>query len=163
MYAAAIAAGVTATFGAPIGGVLYSIEVSATYYMVSNLWKAFFCTTCGILLFRFLAVFEAIELFDMTKFDSVPVDYEIFFFALLGLICGLVGALFIHVLTKIIFLKVRLKLPFISDRWKWSLSVALIVGLISFPVQFMQLPDKKVINAMFNNNDLGDQRSKPVF
>jgi H+/Cl- antiporter ClcA len=42
MLAAAVAAGVTATFGAPIGGVLFSIEVTSTYYFVSNLWKAFF-------------------------------------------------------------------------------------------------------------------------
>ena len=54
MYAAAIAAGVTAVFGAPIGGVLFSIEVSSTYYMVSNLWKAFFCATMGVLTFKFL-------------------------------------------------------------------------------------------------------------
>jgi H+/Cl- antiporter ClcA len=134
MYAAAIAAGVTATFGAPIGGVLFSIEVSSTYYMVSNFWKTFFCTTCGITLFRFLANFEAVELFDMTQFDPVPINHEIILFALLGVICGLIAALFIHVLTKIIFLRVKLKLPFISDRWKWCFSVALIVGLISFPV-----------------------------
>lgn len=57
MYAAAIAAGVTATFGAPMGGVIFSIEVSSTYYMISGFWKAFFCVTCGILFFRFLANF----------------------------------------------------------------------------------------------------------
>jgi chloride channel 2 len=57
MMAAAVAAGITATFGAPIGGVLFSIEVSSTYYMVSNFWKAFFCTTCGVVFYRFLAVF----------------------------------------------------------------------------------------------------------
>lgn len=42
MLTASVAAGVTATFGAPIGGVLFSIEVTSTYYMVNNLWKAFF-------------------------------------------------------------------------------------------------------------------------
>lgn len=44
MLAAAVAVGVTATFGAPIGGVLFSIEVTSTYYFVSNLWKTFFCS-----------------------------------------------------------------------------------------------------------------------
>ena len=48
MLTAAVASGVTATFGAPIGGVLFSIEVSSTYYMVSNLWKAFFCSCWAI-------------------------------------------------------------------------------------------------------------------
>ena len=57
MYAAAIAIGVTATFGAPIGGVIFSIEVSSTYYMVSGFWNAFFCVTCGILFFKFLSMF----------------------------------------------------------------------------------------------------------
>lgn len=33
MLAASVAAGVTAVFGAPIGGVLFSVEVTSTYYM----------------------------------------------------------------------------------------------------------------------------------
>ena len=31
--------GVVATFGTPIGGILFSIEVTATHYMVSHSWK----------------------------------------------------------------------------------------------------------------------------
>jgi len=42
MLAASVAAGVTATFNAPIGGVIFSIEVTSTYYAVNDLWKAFF-------------------------------------------------------------------------------------------------------------------------
>ena len=98
----------------------------------------------------------------MTKFDPVFIDHEIIFFAILGVICGLVAAVFIHVLTKIILLRVRLKLPFISDRWKWCLSVAVLVGLFSFPVQFMQLPDRKVINAMFNLVPIENQQKSKL-
>ena len=68
MLAASVAAGVTATFGAPIGGVLFSIEVTSTYYMVSNLWKAFFCSVWGILAFKFFAVMGSVELFKPTEF-----------------------------------------------------------------------------------------------
>ena len=66
MLAGAVAAGTTAAFGSPTGGVLFSIEVASTYYMVSNLWKAFFAATSAILMFRYLEVYSTIELFDKT-------------------------------------------------------------------------------------------------
>ena len=40
-FAAACAVGVSSTFRSPIGGVLFSIEVTSTYYMVANYWKGF--------------------------------------------------------------------------------------------------------------------------
>jgi len=49
MIAVAVAAGVVATFGAPFGGIIFSIEVTATYYMISNLWKSFVCSTLTLL------------------------------------------------------------------------------------------------------------------
>lgn len=50
--AAGCAAGVSATFGAPVGGVLFSIEVTSTYYSISHLWKAMFTAVCGSVLFH---------------------------------------------------------------------------------------------------------------
>jgi len=38
MLAAAVSSGVTAALGTPFGAVLFSIEVTSAYYMVSNLW-----------------------------------------------------------------------------------------------------------------------------
>jgi len=49
---AAVAVGVTCTFGAPIGGVLFAIEVSTSTFTVSNLWKAFFASTITVLCFK---------------------------------------------------------------------------------------------------------------
>ncbi len=43
MLAAAVGAGVAAVFGTPVGGVLYGIEITVTYYLVGNLWKSFVC------------------------------------------------------------------------------------------------------------------------
>lgn len=37
IYQASIAAGVSATFGTPIGGVIFSIETSCTHFHVSGL------------------------------------------------------------------------------------------------------------------------------
>ena len=45
VFAAACAAGVAATFGAPIGGVLFSIEITSTFYLLEHLTFAFFTAT----------------------------------------------------------------------------------------------------------------------
>ena len=42
-------------------GVLFSIEVTATYFAVRNYWRGFFAAVCGALMFRLLAVFDQEE------------------------------------------------------------------------------------------------------
>ena len=37
-------------------GVLFSIEVTATYFAVRNYWRGFFGAVCGAFLFRLMAV-----------------------------------------------------------------------------------------------------------
>jgi len=41
--------------------VLFSIEVTATYFAVRNYWRGFFAAVCGALMFRLLAVFDKEE------------------------------------------------------------------------------------------------------
>lgn len=53
---AACAAGVAATFGAPIGGVLFAIEVTSSLFHVSSYWKGFFAAVCGAVVFKELQV-----------------------------------------------------------------------------------------------------------
>ena len=38
-------------------GVLFSIEVTATYFAVRNYWRGFFAAVCGAFLFRLASVF----------------------------------------------------------------------------------------------------------
>ena len=54
MLAAACAVGVACTFSAPIGGVLFSIEVTATLFAVSNYWRGFFAAVWSALMFRWV-------------------------------------------------------------------------------------------------------------
>ena len=42
-------------------GVLFSIEVTSTYFAVRNYWRGFFAAVCGALMFRLLAVFDQEE------------------------------------------------------------------------------------------------------
>ena len=68
ILAAAVAAGVAATFGAPVGGVLFSIEVTASYYLVSNMWKAFFCAGWCSVVYNILRVTDLTDLVTEIKF-----------------------------------------------------------------------------------------------
>lgn len=98
---AAIAVGVTCTFGAPIGGVLFSIEVSTNSFTVSNLWKSFFASTVTVLCFKSVgymasaAVFSADASYFYSGMAPVGINHEQPFFILLGVICGIFGTKYI--------------------------------------------------------------------
>ncbi len=43
ILSASVAAGITVAFGAPIGGVLFSLEEASYYFPLKTLWRSFFC------------------------------------------------------------------------------------------------------------------------
>ena len=47
MLSAACAVGVASCFGAPIGGILFSIEVTSVWFAVRNYWRGFFAAIIG--------------------------------------------------------------------------------------------------------------------
>jgi len=105
----AVAAGVVSSFGTPFGGIIFSIEVTATYYMVSSLWKAFFCATCTLVCFKMFHSLHLVTLFNHTHYEPIPVDHEVIFFCLLGLLSGWFASVYCLILTKMVFLRVKLK------------------------------------------------------
>uniref|UniRef100_A0A8C6UW00 Chloride channel 2c n=1 Tax=Neogobius melanostomus TaxID=47308 RepID=A0A8C6UW00_9GOBI len=81
MLAAACAVGVGCCFAAPIGGVLFSIEVTSTFFAVRNYWRGFFAATFSAFIFRVLAVWnkdeETITALFKTRFRlEFPFDLQ---------------------------------------------------------------------------------------
>uniref|UniRef100_A0A915PI94 Chloride channel protein n=1 Tax=Setaria digitata TaxID=48799 RepID=A0A915PI94_9BILA len=64
LLAAGCAAGVAATFSAPVGGVLFSIEVTTAYFAVRDYWRGFFAAACGAATFSLLRLW--IDPFEVT-------------------------------------------------------------------------------------------------
>uniref|UniRef100_H0YUX6 Chloride channel protein n=1 Tax=Taeniopygia guttata TaxID=59729 RepID=H0YUX6_TAEGU len=90
MLVAAQAVGVATVFGAPISGVLFSIEVMSPHFAVRDYWRGFFAASCGAFMFRLLAVFNSEQETIAAVFKSdLKIDFpfdllETFFFLILG-------------------------------------------------------------------------------
>ncbi|KAM7427325.1 Chloride channel protein 2 [Porites harrisoni] len=167
MLAAACAVGVSSCFGSPIGGVLFSIEVTATYFAVRNYWRGFFAAVCGALMFRLLAVFDKEEetvtaLFKTNFRLDFPFDVEEFLaFALIGLFCGFGGALFVFTHRKLVDMQrthkhTKLAKFLTKNRFVYPAVVMFVIATITFPKglgQFMagELTSQQAIDELFMN------------
>ncbi|XP_076183034.1 chloride channel protein 2 isoform X5 [Ptiloglossa arizonensis] len=149
MLAAACAVGVAACFAAPIGGVLFSIEVTTVYFAVRNYWRGFFAAVCGATMFRLLAIWfqreETITAMFATNFTmDFPFDpQELFVFALIGVGSGLGGAFYVWLHRQyVIFMRKNKSMnSFLQkNRFLYPGIVSLLVSSVSFPLglgQFM--------------------------
>ncbi|XP_031330673.1 chloride channel protein 2 isoform X3 [Photinus pyralis] len=165
MLAAACAVGVASCFAAPVGGVLFSIEVTTVYFAVRNYWRAFFSAVCGATVFRLLSVwFEqaaTVTAFFKTNFTmDFPFDpQELFVFALIGVVSGIGGAFYVWVHRRYVMFMRKSKIinNFLQkNRFLYPAFVSLIVSTVSFPLgsgQFMagELNTHDQVSNLFSN------------
>ncbi|XP_030373593.1 chloride channel protein 2 isoform X6 [Scaptodrosophila lebanonensis] len=165
MLAAACAVGVGSCFAAPVGGVLFSIEVTTTYFAVRNYWRGFFAAVCGATVFRLLAVWfqnaDTVRALFLTNFTTeFPFDpQELFVFALIGFICGLGGASYVWVHRRyVLFMRSNKRMnKFLQkNRFLYPGFLALLVSSISFPLgtgQFLagELSNHEQVTQLFSN------------
>ncbi|KAH9942350.1 chloride channel [Epithele typhae] len=95
VLSAACAAGVAVAFGAPVGGVLFSLEEVSYFFPAKVMWRSFFCAMVAAVTLRFLDPFGSgkLVLFQVT-YDKDWHAYELFPFLLLGVFGGVYGAYF---------------------------------------------------------------------
>lgn len=98
IIACACASGVAATFGTSYGSVLFSIELTASAYMVKTLPKAFLTSICAMLIFFILGVSDQLALFseEIQSKKFSPRWNELLAFVWIGVLCGLLGVLFVY-------------------------------------------------------------------
>uniref|UniRef100_A0A8C3SD08 Chloride channel protein 2 n=1 Tax=Chelydra serpentina TaxID=8475 RepID=A0A8C3SD08_CHESE len=171
MLAAACAVGVGCCFAAPIGGVLFSIEVTSTFFAVRNYWRGFFAATFSAFIFRVLAVWnkdeETITALFKTRFRmDFPFDLqELPAFAVIGIASGFGGALFVYLNRKIVqFMRKQKTINrfLMKKRLLFPALVTLLISTLTFPPgfgQFMagQLSQKDTLVTLFDNRTWAKQ------
>ncbi|KAG5672631.1 hypothetical protein PVAND_002745 [Polypedilum vanderplanki] len=142
MLAAACAVGVGSCFAAPVGGVLFSIEVTTTYFAVRNYWRGFFGAVCGATFFRLLAVwFQKADTLTALFLTSFHMDFpydpqELIAFAMIGVISGLGGAAYVWIHRQyVLFMRSskRMNNFLQKNRFLYPGILALMVATLSYP------------------------------
>jgi chloride channel 2 len=152
LIAAAVSAGITAAFGAPMGGVLFGIEVTATYYMVNNLWRSYLAAVTCIVVAKVMDWTNEKEDFEETDLPETPFGWDFFWYCGLGVICAVGGATFVHccaVFQKLINFRLSKFSPYLI-----ASIVAVITTATFFPLPFMAYDDIQISNQLFKYYDL---------
>lgn len=140
VLSASAASGVAVAFGAPIGGVLFSLEEVSYYFPPKTLFRTFFCCIAAALSLKFLNPYGTgkIVLFSVRYVTDWKI-FEIIIFAFLGILSGALGALFIKASSW--WARTFRRIPAIK-RWPMLevLLVAALTGLVSFWNRYTKLP-----------------------
>ena len=160
LLSAACACGIAVIFSAPIGGVLFSIEVTHHYYKINSYWSAFLCATFAAL---FTTIVQAIAPTTLqllhTSFTQEPYQtYEFIIFIILGAISGFLGASYVQLHKYFTLLRPKIA-RFHNGFWNNSYVLAGLVTstyvLCAFILgEFAFQPSRMAISDLFNATSL---------
>jgi len=165
MLAAACAVGVACCFGSPIGGVLFSIEVTSVYFAVRNYWRGFFSAVIGAIVFRLLSIwFEDEETIVAVFRTGFPMEFpydpqELLVFTIIGVCCGLGGALYVYMHRRyVLWMRGNKKMTrFLQrNRFIYPFLVSGLISAVTFPpgpgmFQAADVTTHRQIETLFSN------------
>ncbi|KAI9934907.1 hypothetical protein ASPWEDRAFT_53976 [Aspergillus wentii DTO 134E9] len=154
VLSAAAAAGISVAFGAPIGGVLFSLEQLSYYFPDKAMWQSFVCAMVAAVTLQAVNPFRTGEIvLYQVKYTRGWHRFEIIPFILLGIVGGLYGAFLIRLNMRI-------------AKWRRSRSVprpltevvvvALLTALINFPNLFMRAQNSELVHSLFAECGTGE-------
>jgi chloride channel 2 len=151
MLSAACACGIAGTFNTPIGGVLFTMEVTATYFMVSNIWKLFFAAVCGAVVGTLInPLLNTNE--PNVFFTDFPAKHfgkaEYLAFGVLGIAAGVAGAIFVWLVDLCVLMRMKYSKKGVTPH-VWVLIAATGTAIACYPFPFLRVNQLKAINQMF--------------
>jgi chloride channel 7 len=143
------AAGVAAAFGAPIGGVLFSLEEGASFWSTRLTWRAFFCAMITVFTLHVIKSSgnswgqqDLQRMFSFGEFNELDTGrgnysvWELWLFILLGCMGGLIGAAFNHFNRLLTIFRMK-HVTTTHRRLMEVLAVTLLVATTAFVVPLL--------------------------
>ena len=166
------ASGVSAAFGAPIGGVLFSLEEGASFWSTKLTWRAFMCSmTTIVTLFAIRTAGnnwgkpDQAAMFGFGEFYSLSEDgsgnynvWELGMFTAIGAVGGVVGALFNFINKTITNYRHVSHSSTAKHRYLVVIVMAMLMSLIVFglPVVFGRCSPLPTISSTSSSTTTGD-------
>ncbi|CAF3847061.1 unnamed protein product, partial [Rotaria magnacalcarata] len=147
ILSAAAATGVSVAFGAPIGGILFSLEEISYYFPYKTLWRTFFCCMVGALVVRTINPYgNGHEIQFPVEYNVPWATFEVIPFIGLGVLGGLWGTLFIK--TNISWLKYK-KTHSIGKYPKAEVIIlTLVTAIVCYPNMYLRLTMPELIRRL---------------
>ncbi|KAJ2315448.1 glycerol ethanol, ferric requiring protein [Coemansia sp. RSA 2611] len=102
IVSASAAAGVAVAFGAPIGGVLFSMEDLSSRFPRKTMWRSFFCALIATVSLQAMDPFWTGKLvMFQASYDRDWHFFELLFFAIIGVFGGVYGGLCIKLNLRV--------------------------------------------------------------
>ena len=164
VLSAAAAAGISVAFGSPIGGVLFSLEVYlffnsveelqadffkqlSYYFPDKTMWQSFVCAMVAAVTLQAFNPFRTgkIVLYQVT-YSSGWHGFEIIPFAILGILGGVYGGLFIKLNMRIARWR-KTRSPFRGPILE-VIAITLLTAIINFPNIFMRAQSSELVQSL---------------
>ncbi|KAG4306003.1 hypothetical protein PORY_000913 [Pneumocystis oryctolagi] len=159
LLSAASAAGVAVAFGAPIGGVLFSLEEVSYFFPSKTMWRSFFCAMVAAIILKILNPYGTGKVVLLeTHYSHDWHSLELLIFLFLGVFGGLYGSLFCKL--NIHWAKTFRKLNFIKKHPVFEVFiVTLFTAIISYHNPYTNLGGTELVSHLLkecNNNELNE-------
>jgi chloride channel 3/4/5 len=152
ILSASVAAGVSAAFGSPIGGVLFSLESLSSYFPPQTMWRSFWCSITAALCLGYIDPFQTGKLvqFGVTSNANQWHWRELPLFALIGCFGGFVGASFNHLNIQVNLYRKKHKWLYLHPVREVAL-LTLITAVVNYPNIYLRGSASGLLAQLFTN------------